>query len=63
VVAKVHTRYPDAKVTAAGYSLGASYLTKYVGEEGDQCTLVGAAAFACPLDLVAMSDGTVLFPL
>ena len=54
VVAHVRTSRPQARaLTAAGYSLGASYLAKYVCEEGERCALAGAALFACMTDLVA----------
>ena len=53
-VAHVRASRPQARaLTAAGYSLGASYLAKYVCEEGDRCVLAGAALFACMTDLVA----------
>ena len=53
-VAHVRTSRPQARaLTAAGYSLGASYLAKYVCEEGERCALAGAALFACMTDLVA----------
>ena len=53
-VAHVRLSRPQARaLTAAGYSLGASYLAKYVCEEGDRCVLAGAALFACMTDLVA----------
>ena len=53
-VAHVRASRPQAgALTAAGYSLGASYLAKYVCEEGDRCVLAGAALFACMTDLVA----------
>ena len=53
-VAHVRMSRPQARaLTAAGYSLGASYLAKYVCEEGERCALAGAALFACMTDLVA----------
>ena len=55
-LAHIRRIYPDAPLTAAGFSLGANYLAKYVGEEGDRCELSCAAVFACPLDLPLMSD-------
>jgi abhydrolase domain-containing protein 1/3 len=57
VAAHVRERYPEATVTAVGFSLGASYLAKYVGEEGTGCALDSAVSCACPLDLVSMSQG------
>lgn len=54
-LAHVRAAYPSASLTAAGFSLGANYLAKYVGEEGGACELSGAVAFACPLDCSAMS--------
>ena len=47
----VRGRFTGADLCAAGYSLGASYLAKYVGEQNDRCTLVSAALFACPTNL------------
>lgn len=35
---------------AVGFSLGANLLTKYLGEEGDKCFLVGASAVSNPWD-------------
>jgi predicted alpha/beta-fold hydrolase len=55
VVAHVHRAFPGAPICAAGYSLGASYLSKYVAEEGEACVLAGAVAFACPVDVPEMS--------
>ena len=53
VVDHVVATYPGAPVSAAGFSLGASYLAKYCGEEGVRCKLTCAACFACPTDLTA----------
>ena len=53
VIGHIRCRFPNAMLTAAGYSLGASYLAKYVGEEGAECPLAGAALFACPVALQA----------
>ena len=53
VVRHVRAGYPYASVSAAGYSLGASYLAKYVGEEGGECELTSAVCFACPTALRA----------
>jgi len=53
IVERVRAQYPNAPLHAAGYSLGASYLGKYVAEEGVACVLSGAALFACPTDLVS----------
>lgn len=55
VVRRVRRAHPDAALAAAGYSLGASYLAKYVGEEGAGCVLSGACLFACPADLTSSS--------
>lgn len=51
VVDRVRAAFPMACLSAAGYSLGASYLAKYIGEQGDRCVLAGAACFACPARL------------
>ena len=52
VIRRIRDAFPDARLTAAGYSLGASYLGKYLGEEGAASELSGAVLFACPTDLV-----------
>ncbi|OQR83540.1 serine protease family S33 [Achlya hypogyna] len=38
---------------AVGFSLGANILTKYVGEEGAECTLLAAVSVGNPYDFVA----------
>ncbi|GKF30206.1 embryogenesis-associated protein EMB8-like protein, partial [Tanacetum coccineum] len=43
-VVHVSSRYPDANLYAAGWSLGANILVKYLGEEGDRCLLSGAVS-------------------
>jgi len=35
---------------AVGFSLGANLLTKYLGEEGEKCFLVGASVVSNPWD-------------
>ena len=52
VIRRTREAYPDARLAAAGYSLGASYLGKYLAEEGEASELCGAVLFACPTDLV-----------
>ena len=46
----IHDKYPQRMLFAVGYSLGANYLAKYMGEESDKCLLSGAVACACPTD-------------
>lgn len=38
-------------MVAAGYSLGAAMLLKYLGEEGSACPLAAAASVSAPIDL------------
>ncbi|KAF8526275.1 AB-hydrolase YheT [Hysterangium stoloniferum] len=40
VVLYVSSQYPNAKLFGLGFSLGAGYLTNYLGEEGDQSPLI-----------------------
>ena len=40
----------DTKIFAVGFSMGASYLGKYLGEEGAACELAGACCLAGPVD-------------
>ena len=42
-------------IFAAGYSLGAGILSKYVGEEGAACDLAGAVSVSAAFDLLASS--------
>ncbi|KAJ2637411.1 hypothetical protein GGF40_002379 [Coemansia sp. RSA 1286] len=42
---------PSAPLVGVGFSLGANILTKYVGEEGDQCRFVAAASVCNPFDI------------
>ena len=44
-------RFPDEKIFALGYSLGANALLKYLGESGNQSPLTGAMAVCPPLVL------------
>ncbi|KAI3715279.1 hypothetical protein L6452_22254 [Arctium lappa] len=39
VVAHVSSRYPDANLYAAGWSLGANILVRYLAQESDSCLL------------------------
>lgn len=51
VVAHVRNRYPGSLLFAAGWSLGANIMTRYLGEEGDQTPISAAAALCNPFDL------------
>lgn len=46
-------RFPNAKLFAAGYSLGGNMLLKYLGKYKENSLLCGAAAISPPLDLSA----------
>ncbi|KAF9506562.1 hypothetical protein BS47DRAFT_1352637 [Hydnum rufescens UP504] len=48
--------YPNAPLLGVGFSLGAGVLTRYVGEEGENCRLTSACVLACPWDNVKNSD-------
>ena len=51
VVDLLHERFPDAPLFAIGWSLGANILTNFLGEEGENAKLDGAAALCNPFDL------------
>ncbi|KAJ1559439.1 hypothetical protein HK405_010632, partial [Cladochytrium tenue] len=51
----IASRYPKSPLFAVGYSLGANFLTKFVGEEREKCVLSAFAAVANPFDLQACS--------
>lgn len=44
-------RFPETRIFALGYSLGANALLKYLGESGSQSRLSGAMAVSPPLVL------------
>lgn len=51
VVKHVAAKYPSSRIFAAGWSLGANILTRYLGEEGDKCIVEAAAALCNPFNL------------
>lgn len=54
--------YPNAPLLGVGFSLGAGVLTRYVGEEGENCRLTAACVLACPWDNVKNSDKLSISP-
>lgn len=56
VVDHVLTRYPQCNIYAAGWSLGANILVRYLGEETDKCRLSGAVSMCNPFDLVIADE-------
>lgn len=55
VVNYVHSRYPQSPLLGLGFSLGASVLARYMGEEGDKCLLTAGCVIGCPWNIPAMS--------
>lgn len=56
VVAHVSSRYPDANLYAAGWSLGANILVRYLAQESDSCLLSGAVSLCNPFNLVIADE-------
>lgn len=52
VVDHVHCQYPEALLFVAGCSLGANVVVKYLGEDGINTPIAGAAVIGCPWDLL-----------
>ncbi|KAK6157027.1 hypothetical protein DH2020_011275 [Rehmannia glutinosa] len=50
VIDLIHRQYPDAPLFAVGTSVGANILVKYLGEDGNNVPLIGAAAICSPWD-------------
>ncbi|CAI9103777.1 OLC1v1002328C1 [Oldenlandia corymbosa var. corymbosa] len=50
VVDYIHSQYPEAPLFTIGTSIGANMLVKYLGEEGTNVPVIGAAAICCPWD-------------
>jgi predicted alpha/beta-fold hydrolase len=54
ILRRLHARWPDAPLHAAGISLGGNMLAKWAGERGEDARFVRAAAsIGSPLDLIA----------
>lgn len=53
MVAHVRAKYPTQLLFAAGWSLGANILTRYLGEEGDRTPISAAASLCNPFNLVS----------
>lgn len=56
LVKHVGNLFPSSRVYAAGWSLGANILVRYIGQEGDHCTLSGAVSLCNPFDLVVADE-------
>ncbi|PWA94270.1 esterase/lipase/thioesterase family protein [Artemisia annua] len=56
VVAHVSFRYPDANLYAAGWSLGANILVRYLAQESGSCPLSGAVSLCNPFNLVIADE-------
>ncbi|XP_076927679.1 embryogenesis-associated protein EMB8-like [Bidens hawaiensis] len=56
VVEHVSGRFPDANLYAAGWSLGANILVRYLAQEGANCRLSGAVSLCNPFNLVVADE-------
>ena len=54
VVAHLASKYPKSRLFAAGWSLGANILTRYLGEEGESTPIQAAVVMCNPFDLVCI---------
>uniref|UniRef100_A0A9I9D1U3 Serine aminopeptidase S33 domain-containing protein n=1 Tax=Cucumis melo TaxID=3656 RepID=A0A9I9D1U3_CUCME len=52
VVDHIHSQHPEAPLFVVGTSIGANVLVKYLGEEGANVPISGAAAVCSPWDLL-----------
>ncbi|XP_068663379.1 embryogenesis-associated protein EMB8-like [Aristolochia californica] len=52
VVNKLHKEHPEAPLFTVGTSIGANILVKYLGEEGENTPVAGAASICSPWDLL-----------
>ncbi|KAI3445597.1 hypothetical protein Pfo_002262 [Paulownia fortunei] len=50
VIHHIHCQYPEAPLFAVGTSVGANILVKYLGEDGINVPIIGAAAICSPWD-------------
>ncbi|TYJ51641.1 hypothetical protein B9479_007775 [Cryptococcus floricola] len=51
----IASRFPSSKLLGIGFSLGASVLSRYLGEYGQDALLSSGVVLGCPWDLTAMS--------
>ncbi|KAL9166943.1 hypothetical protein ABFS82_05G063500 [Erythranthe guttata] len=56
VVEHVGKRYPRSNLYAAGWSLGANILVRYVGQESFSCPLAGAISLCNPFNLIIADE-------
>ncbi|KIJ23614.1 hypothetical protein M422DRAFT_39537, partial [Sphaerobolus stellatus SS14] len=52
----ISSKFPKARKIGMGFSLGASVVTRYMGEEGENCKFASGCALACPWDILKNSD-------
>uniref|UniRef100_A0A0E0CAW7 AB hydrolase-1 domain-containing protein n=1 Tax=Oryza meridionalis TaxID=40149 RepID=A0A0E0CAW7_9ORYZ len=52
VINYLHHKYPKAPMLCVGTSIGANIVVKYLGEEGENTPVAGAASICSPWDLV-----------
>lgn len=57
IIAHLERRFPGAPLVAAGYSLGANVLCRYLGEEGARTPLKAAVSLCNPFNLVREHPG------
>ncbi|KAG8368832.1 hypothetical protein BUALT_Bualt15G0087800 [Buddleja alternifolia] len=50
VIDHIHRQYPETPLFAVGTSIGANILVKYLGEDGINVPIIGAAAICSPWD-------------
>ncbi len=55
-ISSIKKRYPQAKIFAVGFSLGANMLLKLLGEKKDKCQLNAAIGVSAPLQLDVCSS-------
>ncbi|MFS8029737.1 putative alcohol O-acetyltransferase [Helianthus anomalus] len=56
VVEHVSSRYPDANLYAAGWSLGGNIIVNYLAQESENCRLSGAVSLCNPFNLVYANE-------
>lgn len=56
IIDALQTQYPDSRIKAAGFSLGANVLLKWLGEVGDLSPIERAVAVSTPFNLLLCSE-------
>jgi predicted alpha/beta-fold hydrolase len=56
VLTHIQTKYPNAKISAVGFSMGGAILLRYLGDAGSSAKLDAAVTIAAPIDVPGVAE-------